>query len=338
MLGLNGCSSVADIVPQTSSSAPNNSALPPGQDIARANALLDMGKLREAANAYFQASNNYASPERERLMLQAAELAAIFNDTAITQEYLAPLSFSQLDIENQSRFRLVQSQLALNDRNYRETLRILPQRVNGLSDDLAKKILQTRMHTAQSSGDKLALVQELILQEPNLKQAHEVSLNHDRIWNHAQQIPSIQLNQAKNTINHPIAKQWLSLAQLARVAKFGSASSKQSLRSDLARWIQSNPNHPGMKKALDLLNAEPTTTVTPYSAGNQQTKTITSTTTKTVTNSRKVNPRPIVVRPKPVVVRPKPVVKTQPKTVPTQPTGKKKESAYERIKRELNLP
>lgn len=261
---LQGCSSVSNIVPQLNPSGSDNSLAVQGQDIAQANEFLSQGKRREAAGAYFNAAQNYPSPERERLILQAAELASVFKDNALTQEYLAPLNFSQLSTENQTRFRLIQAQLAYNDRNYRETLRILPQRVDDIPEELGQKVLTMRMSAAQASSDKLAIVQELVLQEPNLKQDYEKSLNHDRIWNHAKQIPAFQLEEAKNNISHPIVKNWLSLAQLSRVAQNGPESKKQSLRSDLGSWIQNNATHPGMRKALGLLNASPTATVTPY--------------------------------------------------------------------------
>lgn len=263
---LAGCGSVANIVPQFPMRGSANPAPPAGADIARANNLLAVGKKRQAADAYFVAAANYASPERERLMLQAAELSAVFKDAPLTRQYLAPLRFDALSSEHKARFRLIQAQLALNDRNYREALRILPQRVNTIPVALGTKILQTRMNAAQSSGDKLALVQELVLQEPTLKAPHLVTLNRDRIWNHAQQIPAFQLEEAKNSISHPIVKNWLSLAQLARISKRGPASKRRSLRGDLARWIQNNTNHPGMTKAIGLLNIAPTTTITPYSS------------------------------------------------------------------------
>jgi len=272
LLSLGGCASISDIVPQLPSFGSANSAPAVGADIAQANALLSAGQKREAADAYFKAAQNYRSPERERLILQAAELASLFNDPVLTQEYLAPLNFDSLNPENQTRFRLTQAQLALNDRNYRETLRILPQRVNDIPAELGKKILSTRMTAAQGSGDKLALVQELVLQETTLKESYEVSLNHDRIWNHAQQIPAFQLEEVKNSINHPIVKSWLSLAQLSRIAKNGPANKRQTLRSDIGLWIQNNTNHPGMTKALGLLNAAPTTTVTPYSSDPKPTR------------------------------------------------------------------
>lgn len=327
-LALGGCSSVSNIVPQLPNDGSANSTSFVGQDIQIANDLLTVGNKRGAADAYFRASQNYRSPERERLILQAAELSASFNDVVLTQQYLSPLSFEQLSPENQARFRLIQSQLALNDRNFREALRILPQRVNNIPQELGQKILKARMNAAQSSGDKLALVQELVLQETTLTASHQVSLNHDRIWSHAQQIPAFQLNEAKNSINHPTVKNWLSLAQLSRTAKNGPASKRQSLRGDLGFWIQNNPSHPGMSKALGLLNSSPTTTVTPYPVA-----------TKPVVRPppvRVVSRPPVKVIPKaPVrkVVTPKPIVKPKP-VIP----AKAGPSAYDLIKKQLDLP
>lgn len=296
---LGGCASVPNIVPQLPYPGAPNPA-PVGQDIAQANNFLATGQKRAAADAYFRAAQNYRSPERERLILQAAELAAVFRDPALTQQYLSPLNFDQLSAEHKARFRLIQAQLALNDRNYRESLRILPQRVNDIPLDLGKKILDTRMSAAQSSGDKLALVQELVLQESTLKEQYLVTLNQDRIWNHAQQIPAFQLEEAKNKIGHPIVKNWLVLAQLSRISRNGPASKKQTLRSDLGRWIQNNSNHPGMPKALGLLNAAPTTTVTPYSAAAQRPV------LKKLPAKRPVVVKPAVKKPvanKPIIIR-----------------------------------
>ena len=300
---LMGCASVGDIVPQIPTFGSANSTPVVGGDIAQANALLAAGRKREAAEAYFFASQNYLSPERDRLILQAAELSSAFKDTNLTQRYLAPLNFNQLTEENKIRFRLTQAQLALNDRNFREALRILPQRVNGIPAALGSKVLAMRMASAQGSGDKLALVQELVLQETTLTQAHQVSLNHDRIWNHAKQISAFQLEQAKNSISHPTLKNWLSLAQLSRVAGSGTNSKRKTLRSDLGRWLQQNANHPGKNKALALLNAIPKTTITPLATEVKRPLVIKSTVKQ---NVRPVPRPPVINRPvvKPRIVKP----------------------------------
>ena len=89
------------------------------------------------------------------------------------------------------------------------------------------------------------------------------------------------------------------MAQLSRVYYYGSASKKQTFRSDLARWIQANPNHPGMTDALALLNAAPTTTVTPYTADVQK-----PALRKPVVRKPAVK-RPVVKRP----IAPRPTIK-----------------------------
>lgn len=273
LLTLSACGSISNIVPQISLpsiSLPtlDSHALPAGKDIERANAFLQNGKRREAAQAYFEASRNYRSPERERLILQASELAAIIKDGNLAQRYLSPLRYASLNKENQARFRFTQGQLALNDKNYRETLRILPQRVRDLPDGLASKILNARMRAAQSSRDRIALVQELVLQEPNLTNDSAINLNHDRIWNHIQKIPRQALNDSRKRINHGVLKNWLDLGYLTRIARSTGRIDKTG-RQSLIGWQQRNRNHPGNKKVNTLLKSTPTTTVTPYLGGKK---------------------------------------------------------------------
>lgn len=272
MLGAcSNTSTLSNIIPQMNLPRADFNKLPNGKDIQQANTFLNAGKKREAASAYFAASKNYQSPERERLMLQAAELAATFRDAGLTQRYLSPINFSALTKENQTRFRFTQAQLALNDRNYHEALRILPQRVNGLPISLAKKILGTRMTAAQASGDKLALIQELTLQEPTLTQEHQIKLNDDRIWNHVLSMPLPELALAKNKVHHPTLKGWLDLGHLVKGFK-GSGTVSPIFRVKLRDWQKNHRNHPGNVKAEQLFNYKSTTKVTPYLGGIKPSK------------------------------------------------------------------
>jgi len=263
LLAVNACSSLPDIVPQIPLPRADYHALPDGKDIEVANQLLQAGKKREAASAYFAAAENYSSPERERLILQAAELAAVLKEPNLTERYLAPINYNVLNQENQARYRLIQGQLALNDRNYREALRLLPQRVTGLPNGLANKVLNTRKTAAKASGDRLLLIQELILQEPNLKNDYEVSLNHDRIWNHLQQMSLQRIEKGLQSTRHPIVTGWLELGTIAKTR----GMTKEELSRKLNRWQQKHPNHPGNRKVSSLLNSYSTATVTPYLGG-----------------------------------------------------------------------
>ena len=273
LISLGACTSIpsaSDILPQIRIPSVDFNTLPDGKDILQANSFLKAGKKREAASAYFSASKKYRSPQRDRLILQAAELAASFRDMELTQRYLAPINFSKLNKENQARYRYTQTQLALNDKNYREVLRILPQRVNGLPYELAEKILKTRMIAAKSSQDKLALIQELVLQEPTLAEAYQVRQNNNRIWNHVLLMSKNELESSRKTIKHPTLKGWLELGYLVNTLK-GKGGISPIFHNRLLNWQKHYPNHPGNEKVLQLLNYR--TTTTPYLGGIKPSKT-----------------------------------------------------------------
>lgn len=267
---LSACGSLPPIVPQRPAPQADNHALPAGPDIQQANAFLASGDKREAASAYFAAANNYRSPYRERLILQAAELASIFKDTDLTHRYLEPIrNASSLSSENQARFRFVQAQLALNDMNYTEALRLLPQRVSDLPDGLGGKILNARMNAAQASGDKLSLVQELVLQESTLNLAVEKDLNNDRIWGQVHQLSLAKINEGRKKISHPIVRGWLDLAYIQKTNR----NNETALYSRVKQWQSRHPNHPGNTKANNI-TFEPVATTTPY-GGSSNASTIT---------------------------------------------------------------
>ncbi len=281
-LFLNACGSLPPIVPQRPAPQSDNHAMPVGQDVEQANAFLAAGKKRDAASAYFAAAQNYRSPYRERLILQAAELASIFQDNDLTQRYLSALNSARLNQENLARYRFTQAQLALNDRNYSEALRLLPQRVNHLPDGLADKILNARMNAAQSSGNKLTLVQELVLQQNRLDTDYQRELNSDRIWRQIQQMPLEQINQGRR-IAHPELRAWLDLAYLQKT----NQRNYSGLKSSIKNWQRRNPGHPAYAKAQNLLNAAPVAITTPYRNAPEATAS-TSTPTTTTTNSPQI--------------------------------------------------
>jgi len=268
-LSLSACTNVPSvpiIVPQLKIPRVINNTLPSGKGVQQANAFLSAGKKRDAASAYFSASKNYRSPERERLILQAAELAATFNDVDLTQRYLAPVSFSTLNAENKARYRFTQGLLAKNDRNYSEVLRLLPQRVNGLPMGLAQKILNTRMLAAKASSNKLDLVQELVLNDATLTKEYQVKLNNNRIWEHVLLIDRQVLDQKRKAINNPVLKGWLELGYLVKGFK-GAGKVSPTFRIKLKDWQKHYPNHPGNEKVEQLLKYKAMAKATPKLGG-----------------------------------------------------------------------
>lgn len=124
----------------------------PNAEIQRANQLLQQGKEVEAADAYFKASQRSPSPLRERLMLQAAEVATYIKDAGLARRYLAKLAGMPLDAENQARQRYVKASIALIEDNPDYALNILPQQRGQLSTSLWNKIERLRKQANSRAG------------------------------------------------------------------------------------------------------------------------------------------------------------------------------------------
>ena len=121
--------------------------------IQQANNLLSQGKKREAAQTYYAAANRYPSPQKERIILQAAELTASLGDNQLTNSYLARIPQNMLDGENQGRFAYVKALLALQNQNPTLALSTLPSNMENLSPALREKVQHVRQQ-AQAMGGK----------------------------------------------------------------------------------------------------------------------------------------------------------------------------------------
>ena len=258
-ISLSACDSVPVTMPHVLPNQPrlDSSTLPTGAEVQQANELLQRGQRREAAKAYFNAAQKYNSPDQERLVLQAAELAALINDTGLTQTYTATLGNRHLNPQNEARYRYIQGLMALSDANYTEALRLLPTNANELPTGLRQKILNARMRAAQSSRNRIDLANELVFQEPNLK-PHEIALNHQRLWNQISLLSDAEMSIARVQVTHPIMRGWLDLNFLQRI----SLQNMEQLKRNITKWRQNFPNHPATKKAQSMIK-QPTTTPTP---------------------------------------------------------------------------
>jgi len=148
LLLLQGCST-----PAFMNSVMVNTAQLSDVSIQQANELLKQGKKREAAESYYRAAAGYPSPQRERVILQAAEITASIGDAGLTNSYLDRIPDSALDGENRGRYAYVKALLALQQQNPDLALRSLPTDLNGLSPALREKVQHVRAR-AQAAGGK----------------------------------------------------------------------------------------------------------------------------------------------------------------------------------------
>lgn len=164
-LVLGGCSvapeaeNTPDPVAQGQGKAPGraqNNTKPPAQNVKptlqQANQLMKKGQRAQAADVYYRAAFTYPSPQRERIILQAAEITASLGDKRKTEEYLKHVSTSSLTPEAQVRYRYIKALVALSDKNPNQALNILPRRTDGLSKGLRDKVELVQQRAIKMGG------------------------------------------------------------------------------------------------------------------------------------------------------------------------------------------
>ena len=125
-------------------------------NVRHANNLLRQGKKLEAADAYYKASLNQASPHKERLVLQAAEIASSAKDKSLAMHYLSKLNSARLNDENRARRAYVRALVAVLDKHYQAALKLLPKQQGKISAALWNKIKRVRQQISKKSGNGTA--------------------------------------------------------------------------------------------------------------------------------------------------------------------------------------
>ncbi len=145
-----------------------------------ANVLLKQGRKEEAADMYYRSAFGFPSPQRERVILQAAEISASLGDQQTTQQYLQRIPRQALQGENLPRYQYTLALLALQSNQANQSLRLLPQDLNPVPGGLREKILLVRKRAIEMGGrlppsaQALAQANELPgVQAPTAPQAPE---------------------------------------------------------------------------------------------------------------------------------------------------------------------
>lgn len=209
------------------------------QQIQLANQLYQQGKKREAAVAYFQAGEMSRTPERERLMLQAIEVAAMLPDKQLMNQYFDAIPTANLDKNNRARYDYTKALLALLDNQPQFALDILPNDISGLAKGLGNKILITRLRAAEKTGNKFAIILERVRQDGYLQTERNRNHNRQQIWQHIGKLSPTEIDQQRRATNDRNLRGWLDLAHLKNISK-----DQETLTNNLNNWRKNFPNHP----------------------------------------------------------------------------------------------
>ncbi|HPY39486.1 MAG TPA: penicillin-binding protein activator [Thiolinea sp.] len=140
----------------TTSSATNGSTGRYSQNttptVELGNQLFKQGRKEEAADTYYRAALGLPSPQRERVLLQAAEVAASLGDDPTTKQYLKKIPRQALVGENQVRYRYTLALLALQNEQADQALRLLPSQAAPMTPGLRDKIMLVRERALEMGG------------------------------------------------------------------------------------------------------------------------------------------------------------------------------------------
>ncbi len=120
--------------------------------ITQANQLLKKGDKAAAADMYYRSAFGYPSPQRERIILQAAEITASTGDDRTTASYLKRVPQSALQGESRERYQYIQALLALQNKQANQALGLLPNDLNSLPAGLRDKVLLVRKRAIEMGG------------------------------------------------------------------------------------------------------------------------------------------------------------------------------------------
>ncbi len=251
-----------DTLPTTSTPPPAAEPvvrLPPASSdkIKQANALYQQGKKRQAAHAYFAAGKDTSSPERERLMLQAVEVAAMIPDEALMQQFFAGIKTSRLDSNNKARYNYGKALLALIKNQPDIALDILPKEVSHLSPGLANKILLTRLRAADKTNNHFKIAEERVRQHAYLKNDKNRANNRKQIWQHLNKLSSSNINEQRKKANNHVFRGWLDLVYLNKLN-----SDDATLNNNLMNWRKNFSNHPAEPFSYSIAKNQGQTTAT----------------------------------------------------------------------------
>ena len=231
--------------------------------IKQANAFYRQGKKRLAANAYFAAGKDSPPPEKERLMLQAIEVAAMIPDTQLMQQYFSAINTSRLDTNNRARYNYGKALLALIKNQPTIALDILPTDVSRIDPALANKILLTRLRAADKTKNHLRMAEERIRQHSHLKKPNNRSNNIKKIWQNLSKVPAQTIDQKRKNTRNSVFRGWFDLAYIDKVS-----SDNVTRANNLTQWRKHFPNHPAITVNQRLSGHSVTTNNTPISTGS----------------------------------------------------------------------
>lgn len=221
-----------------------------GVEVAHASDLASQAYAAQQRGDYAAASQLYeraASDPGTRtqqydLMLSSAEMAMQAGDDPRSESLLSRIPRTALDLQQMTRLKIVQAEIALSRGIAVGALRNLPRDPDAVPS-LAAKVEALRARAQFRNGDPVAAVHTLTLRERYLGADPEaVERNRDMIWAGLTATPLPSDAPSRFAALDPLTRGWLELAW----------DIQQGDRSAILDWERKYPAHPGQQRLAGL--------------------------------------------------------------------------------------
>ncbi|MGH8562389.1 MAG: penicillin-binding protein activator, partial [Nevskiales bacterium] len=216
------------------------------------------GEYAVAAEAYLQAATLVPPPDRNPLLIRAAEAALRAERRDLASQTLRKIDSARLTPSQHVRVDLVQASLGQLAGGPGDWLQRLPQPGKDADADLAERLWAARADAYLRLGDVIEGVRALVQRESWLENSEARARNQAQIWSALRAAPSIGTQFQSRAELDSITRGWLELALLQRALWTDPAERTDSFDT----WEFRYPGHPATDTVLDLVRGESSITVT----------------------------------------------------------------------------
>ncbi len=199
-------------------------------------------ELEQTGREYLKQAENATSPQKEELLLLAADYFARAHNISLSQRTLSQIEHPQrLSTELISRQSLVQAQILLVENNAFAALQLLNNLPDSaLTGENSRLFYQRRANAYRQMGNYLAATRNLVWLAGLLEPSPKRDAIHAEIWDLLQNIPLQSLLSLQQHAYSLETQGWLELAYLYKLHR----EDQQQLNLATLRWQNQYPNHP----------------------------------------------------------------------------------------------
>lgn len=214
--------------------------------------------VSERAEDLINRARQSSSPQREQLLIEAADLLYRNSSLERAQQVFAEIDKSRLNLQILAQYSVLGAEMAMSEDNFftARSLLIHPaleQHHQQMPLELQQKWHQLRADLFSLLGEEQRSIDEYIALSTSLAEPARIRQIHDRLWQVLSRLPQNDLDQALQTESDRVTMGWYTLTSLSR----NNPGDITQLQKSLASWRQNWAWHPAAiypPEGLDAIN------------------------------------------------------------------------------------